>query len=283
MELWYTEKHTKDAGLTLRVKETLKVWVSEYQTIEVLDTFEYGRVLLLDGLVMCTERDEFIYHELLVHPAMFLHPDPRNVLVIGGGDGGAVREVLKHPEVRSVILCEIDNAVVETAREFLPTMSSAMFSDPRASIVVEDGIAYLKRNQAQFDVIIVDSTDPVGPAKGLFEAPFYELCLRGLRQKGIVAAQTESPFYHLEFIKGVKANMLEAGFESVHFYFAPVPTYPSGMWSWVVAGSGIDPTNGLDAEAVKERAARMELNYYTPKMHGSLFALPRFFENALNQ
>ncbi len=283
MELWYTEKHTRDAGLTLRVKETLKVWVSEYQTIEVLDTFEYGRVLLLDGLVMCTERDEFIYHELLVHPAMFAHSHPREVLVIGGGDGGAVREVLKHPGVERVILCEIDNAVVETAREFLPTMSSAMFSDARASIIIEDGVTYLKRNKARFDVIVIDSTDPVGPAKGLFESKFYNLCLQGLKPGGLLAAQTESPFYHLDFIKGVKDNFKAAGFDTISFYCAPVPTYPSGMWSWGLAGFKIDPVGDFDPQMAKKKSIGMELKYYTPEMHSGLFCLPKFFQNALDQ
>ena len=283
MELWYTEKHTKDAGLTLRVRETLKVWVSEYQTIELLDTFEYGRVLLLDGLVMCTERDEFIYHELLAHPAMFAHPSPKAVLVIGGGDGGAVREILKHPEVEEVVLCEIDNAVVETAREFLPTMSSAMFSDARASIVIEDGIAYLKRNKERFDIIIVDSTDPVGPAKGLFESRFYSLCLNGLKPGGMLAAQTESPFYHLDFIKRVKANLQQADFDTVSFYCAPVPTYPSGMWSWGLAGYKIDPLADFSLETAKKRSSIMDLKYYTPEMHSGLFCLPKFFQDALDQ
>ncbi len=281
MELWYTEKHTKDAGLTLRVKETLKVWISEYQTIEVLDTFEYGRVLLLDGLVMCTERDEFIYHELLVQPAMFSHPCPEQVLVIGGGDGGAVREVLKHNEVKSVVLCEIDKAVIETAREFLPTMSAAMFSDSRASIIIEDGISYLKQNQGKFDIIIIDSTDPVGPAKGLFKEEFYKLCLNGLRSNGIIAAQTESPFYHLDFIKNIKANLKNAGFHTISFYCGSVPTYPSGMWSWAVASCGLDPYSDFNLEKARSKAAKLELKYYTPEMHKGLFQLPKFVKDAL--
>jgi spermidine synthase len=279
MDLWYTEYHTRHVGLTLRVKETLFVSQTEYQTIEVLDTEDYGRVLLLDGLVMTTQRDEFVYHEMIVHPAMYVHPDPKDVLVIGGGDGGAVREVVRHDPCVRVVLCEIDGLVVETAKRFFPEISCALEGNSRVEVVIQDGVKYLEDSTDSFDVIIVDSTDPIGPAAGLFKTDFFKRCFDSLRGDGIMVAQSESPFYHLDLIRQMRENMMEAGFPIVKFCWGFVPTYPSGMWSWAIASKRYDPVGDFDVEKAKRR--RIPTRYYTAELHRAAFVLPAFFAQGL--
>ncbi len=279
MELWYTEHHTPNAGLTLKVKETLFTGRSPYQSIEVLDTEEYGRVLLLDGLIMTTDRDEFVYHEMIVHPALFLHPRAEKVLVIGGGDGGAIREVVKHPEVKKAALCEIDSMVVEVAKRFFPALSLELEGNARVEVLIQDGIRYLRESRGQWDVILVDSTDPIGPASGLFEEDFYRECFESLKSDGILVAQSESPFYHLDLQARMKKALSRAGFPCVYFYTGPVPTYPSGFWSWVMASRRYHPLKDFREERVE--ALGVGLRYYTPQIHKAAFALPAFMKNAL--
>ncbi len=280
MELWYTEQHTPNVGLTLRVKETLCVKKSAYQDIVVLDTYEYGRMLLLDGMVMTTDRDEFVYHEMITHPSLFVHPDPREVLVVGGGDGGAVREVLKHRSVNNVTLCEIDETVIEVCKEYFPNISCELSGNPKVSIAVEDGALFLDRHPGTFDIIIVDSTDPVGPAVSLFSQDFFSKCLASLKEGGILVAQSESPLYHLDTIRDMKKSLMEAGFKKVRFYWGVVPTYPSGMWSWVIASNAVDPVEDFSKERFYK--SPVPTKYYTPEIHLSAFSLPAFFENALS-
>jgi spermidine synthase len=280
MELWYTELHSHDAGIKLKVKETLFTGRSEYQTIEVLNTFEYGRVLLLDGLIMTTDRDEYIYHEMITHPALYLHPAPADVLIIGGGDGGAVREVVKHKDVKSVVLCEIDRLVIETCMKFFPSIASELKGNDRVSVVVDDGIKYLEDNKSAFDVIIIDSTDPIGPAVGLFKTEFYKKCLSALKPDGILVAQSESPFYHLETIKDMNRNLHQAGFPFVDFYTGSIPTYPSGMWSWVMASKKYDPLKDFNTERFE--AHKIPTRYFTERLCLASFALPSFMEEAIS-
>jgi len=281
MELWYTERHTANAGLTLRIRETLFVSKSRYQTVEVLDTEEYGRLLLLDGLVMTSQRDEFIYHEMIVHPALHLHPRPRDVLVIGGGDGGAVREVTKHPAPERVVLCEIDALVVEVSRRFFPEISSELEGNPRVQVIIQDGIEYLADQRECFDVLLVDSTDPIGPATGLFKADFFRACNSALRPDGILVAQSESPFYHLPALAEMAGNLREAGFPVVKFYWGPVPTYPSGVWSWVMASKRYDPVRDFDS--ARASGLNIPTRYYTTELHRAAFVLPAFFAGAVGQ
>ncbi|NDY43235.1 polyamine aminopropyltransferase [Dissulfurirhabdus thermomarina] len=279
MELWYTERHLPDAGLTLRVRETLYTGRSAFQSIEVLDTPAFGRMLLLDGLVMLTERDEFVYHEMIAHPALFTHPAPRDVLVVGGGDGGTVREVLKHGGVRRVVLCEIDEMVVEVARRFFPEVASGLSGDPRVEIAFEDGARYVEAHPGAFDVILVDSTDPVGPAEALFAEAFFRGCRGALREGGLLAAQCESPYYHLDVIRRVRSGLAAAGFPVVRFYTGGIPTYPSGTWCWVMASLGPDPVRDFDA--ARAAAAGLATRYYSPGLHAGAFALPRFLAEAV--
>lgn len=274
MELWYTEKHSDNVGITLKITQTLFSGRSDFQQLEILDTLEYGRMMLLDGLVMVTERDEFIYHDMITHPALFTHPAPKKVLVIGGGDGGSIREIVRHPEVELAVLCEIDGLVIEKSLEFLPSMSSAINGEhPRVKLHVDDGLAYIRQHQGEFDVILVDSTDPIGPAVGLFEEDFYRLVFSALKEDGIMVAQSESPFYHADIQKTMFRN-LRTVFPIVEMYQAFIPTYPSGFWSFAFASKKYHPVRDFDAE----RAAKRDFHtrYYNENLHLGAFMLPTF-------
>ncbi len=280
MELWYTEKHTPDAGITIKCRKTLFSRHSDIQRIDVLETKEFGRMLLLDGLVMTTERDEFFYHEMLVHPAvnLSLRP-PGEVLVIGGGDGGAVRELMKYPSIRRIVLCEIDPMVVEVSREFLPGISCALSENDRLEMVFMDGEEYVGENEGRFDLIIVDSSDPIGAAEILFTEGFYKKCLEGLSLEGIMVVQSESPIYHLQVMKQVKHSLISAGFSHVRFYTAPVPTYPGGFWSWAAAFKNDFKNSGNRFFLPHEEVER--LKFFTPDMLRSCFVLPAFLKREL--
>ncbi len=274
MDLWYTEKHTDGAGITLRVKKSLFSGESEFQKLDIVDTMDYGRMMLLDGLVMVTERDEFIYHDMITHPALFTHPNPQKVLVIGGGDGGTIREIVRHPEVELAVLCEIDGLVIEKSIELLPSMASAIDgSNPKVKLHIDDGIAYIKEHQGEFDVILVDSTDPIGPAVGLFEEDFYQTVFAALKEDGIMVAQSESPFYHADIQKEMFGN-LRAVFPIVEMYQAFIPTYPSGFWSFAFASKQYHPVKDFD----RKRAANREFHtrYYNEDLHLGAFMLPTF-------
>ncbi len=274
MELWYTEKHSDNVGITMKISKTLYSGESEFQKLEILETLEYGRMMLLDGLVMVTERDEFVYHDMIVHPALFTHPAAKKVLVIGGGDGGSIREIVKHPGVELAVLCEIDGLVIDKAIEFLPSMACAIDgSNPRVKLHVDDGLAYIRDHQNEFDVILVDSTDPIGPAVGLFEEDFYRLVFSALKEDGIMVAQSESPFYHADIQKSMYQN-LRSVFPIVEMYQAFIPTYPSGLWSFAFASKKYHPVNDFD----RARAAGRDFHtrYYNEDLHLGAFMLPTF-------
>lgn len=274
MELWYTEKHSENVGITMKITKTLFSGRSEYQQLEIIDTLEYGRMMLLDGLVMVTERDEFIYHDMIAHPALFTHPAPKKVLVIGGGDGGSIREIVRHPGVELAVLCEIDGLVIEKSLEFLPSMASAIDGKhPRVQLHVDDGLAYIRQHQSAFDIILIDSTDPIGPAVGLFEKDFYQLVFSALKEDGIMVAQSESPFYHADIQKNMFRN-LRAVYPIVEMYQAFIPTYPSGFWSFAFASKKYHPVKDFNAE----RAARRDFHtrYYNENLHLGAFMLPTF-------
>ena len=269
LDLWFTERHSPSLGITLKVREVLHRETTPYQDLAVLDTYQYGRLLALDGVIQTTERDEFVYHEMIAHVPLFSHPDPREVLVVGGGDGGVVREVLKHPGVQRAVLVEIDRAVVEASRAFLPSISSGL-DDPRVELVVADGIEYVRGTTAAFDVVIVDSTDPVGPAVGLFSGEFYGSVRRALREGGIMVAQTDSPFTAPGRIREVLAAV-RGHFPVARTYLASVPTYPAGLWAFTAGSTRVDP-------AVPSRMppAGFQSRYYTSELHRAAFVLPRF-------
>lgn len=274
MDLWYTEKHTEGAGMTLQVEKTLFSGESDFQKLDIVETRDYGRMMLLDGLVMVTERDEFVYHDMITHPALFTHPRPENVLVIGGGDGGTIREIVRHPEVKRAILCEIDGLVIEKSIEWLPSMACDIDgSNPKVSLHVDDGIAYIKAHQGEFDVILVDSTDPIGPAVGLFEEDFYQTVAKALKTDGIMVAQSESPFYHGAIQQDMYRN-LRAVFPIVEMYQAFIPTYPSGLWSFAFASKQYHPVRDFDRERAANRS--FHTRYYNEDLHLGAFMLPTF-------
>ena len=273
MELWYTEKQTSHLGFSCKIKETLYRAQTEYQEIAVLDTFQFGRMLVLDGMVQTTVADEFVYHEMIVHIPLRTHPYPRAVLVIGGGDGGAVREISRYPQVEKITLAEIDPRVVEASKRFLPELSSAL-DDSRLEIKIADGIEHIRSLQEAYDIIIVDSTEPVGPAVGLFASSFYEAVFRALKPEGILVAQTESPFFNAELIRTV-FRRIKAVFPRTHLYLAPVPTYPGGLWSFTLGSKHHHP---LEPQG---RFVPQGARYYTPQIHDSSFSLPRFVQELL--
>ena len=277
MTIWYTEKHTPHSGITMEVKSTIYHGESDFQTLDILDTFEFGRVLLLDGVVMLTERDEFVYHEMLAHVPLNMHPSPEKVLIIGGGDGGTVREVLKHSQVREVTLVEIDQLVVKTALEYLPGISEGL-KDPRTKVVYADGVRFVAEAlPGAYDVILVDSTDPVGPAEALFAKDFFQNCAHALSPDGVFVSQSESPFYHMPFM--VKMHeLMERIYPMVGFYLAAVPTYPSGNWSFLMGSKA----EGISLSQFRDND-ELSTKYYDSKIHTACFALPRYLTKALGR
>lgn len=280
-EDWFLEKHTPFAGLTLAVKERLYNHQSEFQHIEVLETVEYGRLLLLDGYVMLTERDEFVYHEMIVHTPLLSHGSARRVLVIGGGDGGSVREVLRHEGVEKVTLVEIDGEVIETSRRFFPELADCL-DDPRAEVLCQDGFVFLDEHHSAFDVIIVDSIDPVGEGAKLFTADFYGKVKAALRPGGVAVFQTESPFYHAPVL-GAVHGQLRGLFTHVALYLAHIPTYPSGLWSFTFVSDAIDPRAIAAQTIAAAQPASFPgiLKYFNPEVFKAAFALPNYIRAAL--
>ncbi len=263
----YREYHSPHSGIFLKKDRILFREQSQYQEIEIFENGFFGRVLTLDGLVMTTERDEFIYHEMLVHPAMVSHPAPERILIVGGGDGGTAREVLKYP-VREVHLVEIDGMVIEASRRYLPTISSAL-DDERLRIHVEDATIWIEDHRDEFDVVIVDSTDPIGPAEGLIGEAFFENVFRALRKDGIMVIQSESPHYHLDTIRTIAKRLFRI-FPVLHMYTAPIPTYPGGYWAFSMV------TKGLRIEERQEIPGG--LKYFNRSIYRGAFALPQFLK-----
>jgi spermidine synthase len=271
MDLWFTEKIEEKLGLTLKIKSTLHAENTPYQRIDVLETEALGKMLLLDGAVMLTERDEFIYHEMITHVPLSTHPHPRHVLVIGGGDGGTVREILKHPSVEQIDLVEIDVRVIEICQTYFPQVSQRL-NDPRVKLRIEDGIHFVKKTSNPYDIVLVDSTDPVGPAKGLFEETFFKDIHRCLRQDGIMVAQSESPFLHPSIIQEM-VQTLKKIFPIVKIYLAPIPTYPSGLWSFAFCSKEYDPLLHFHPRGLEPQS-----RYYNEEIHRSAFSLPNFIK-----
>lgn len=277
MGLWYDETFDDHTRLGLRVKETLFSGRSHYQKIEVIDTTGFGRVLVLDDVFMTSEYDEFLYHELLVHPALTTAPKIERVLVIGGGDGGTVREVLRHPDVRKCVMIELDEMVVEVSKEHLPSIGTA-WDDPRLQIRFIDGIDYVKRNEDErYDVILLDGTDPVGPGAVLFDESFYGGCKRILAPDGVLALQSESPLLMMDLFVETQ-HKLRRAFSEVHPYTGPVPLYGTGTWSWTWCANTGEPLRAIP----ERQAAIVEgSKAYNEDVHRAAFALPNYVRHAL--
>lgn len=276
MELWFTEFQTQNLGLTARIKETLYMGKSDFQDVAVVDTYEFGRMLVLDGVFQTSIYDEYIYHEMIAHVPLFLHPDPRQVLVIGGGDGGSVREVVKHPTVQRVEMVEIDGLVVEVSKKFLPEISSALISNhPKVQLKIGDGIAHMARAENQYDVIIVDCSDPIGPGEGLFTYGFYKDVYKALKPDGLFVQQTESPFYHQPLLKRLRKD-IESLFPLTRTYLAHIPLYPGGTHCFTIGSKRYDP---LTADT---RAPDFATRYYNKELGRSCFVLPNFVQELLS-
>ncbi len=271
MDLWFTEKQTDSLALSCLVNKTIYREKTKYQDLAVVETAEYGRMLILDGVIMTTEADEFFYHEMIAHVPLNTHPCPKDVLVVGGGDGGTVREVLKHPTVSRVVLAEIDEGVVNASRKYLPTLSSG-FSDPRVEMNFIDAVLYVREHPNEFDVVIIDSPDPVGPGEGLFTREFYQNVANALKKDGIMVAQTESPVVNKDLLRKIHAN-LDGLFPLVRLYLGIVPTYPAGLWSYTLGSKGPDPV-----AVPPEKFVALETKFYTPEVHRAAFVLPPFVQ-----
>ncbi len=276
---WIDEEYQGIVRTGFRLKKRVFKGRSPFQAVEVVETAGHGKLLLIDGMTMVSERDEFVYHEMIAHVPLFLHPRPRRVLVIGGGDGGSVREVLRHRSVERCVLAEIDPLVVEASRRYLPS-TAAKLSDKRCAVKIGDGVAFVRETEERFDVVIVDSTEPFGPAKELFGPAFYKDVRRVLTEDGIVVSQAGSPFYEIATIKNL-ARLLKPVFPVVDAYLFTNLTYPGGLWTFTYASKGLRPVR--DFKPARVRAARLPLRWYNADVHAGAFALPQFLKDALGR
>lgn len=277
--LWVDEVYQGIVRTSFKLKKRLFKGKSPFQTVEVVETAGHGKILLIDGMTMVSERDEFVYHEMIAHPALFLHPKPRRVLVIGGGDGGTVREVLRHKSVETCVLVEIDGLVVEASRKYISQTAGAL-SDKRVRVLIEDGVKFVSETSRKFDVVIVDSTEPFGPAKELFGPSFYKNVKRILTKDGVVASQAGSPFYEITTIKNL-FKITKLIFPVVEVCLFNNLTYPGGLWAFTFATKGLHPVRDFVPSRVK--AARMRLRWYNAEIHAGCFALPNFLKKAIGR
>ncbi len=278
---WLTEIHERDgSAFSLRIRTKLHEEQTPFQTIAIYETTDFGNLMVIDGCTMVSDRENFIYHEMMAHPALFIHPAPRRVAIIGGGDCGTLREVLKHRDLVAATQIDIDERVTRLAERYFPELTAAN-SDPRAQLLFADGIAWIRAAPpGQLDVIIVDSTDPVGPAEGLFSAGFYADCHRALGSGGLLVQQSESPLYHQRLLREVHEAMRAVGFATVKPLFFPQPIYPSGWWSATLACKD-GPIDGFrEADADEQSLAT---SYYNAAIHRAAFAVPRFVQRALQR
>lgn len=269
---WYTEKQTENFGITMKINKTLHTEQTEFQYLEMAETAEWGNMLFLDGMVMTSEKDEFVYHEMVAHVPLFTHPKPEKVLVVGGGDGGVIREILKHPSVKKATLVDIDGKVIEYSKKFLPSIASGL-EDERVEVMVGDGFMHIAESEDKYDVIMVDSTEPVGPAVNLFTKGFYAGISRALKEDGIFVAQSDNPWFKADLIKQVQSDVREI-FPITKLYLANIPTYPSGLWAFTIGSKKYDP---LAVPA--ERFHDIDTKYYTKELHNAAFVLPKFVKD----
>jgi spermidine synthase len=276
---WFTEEAAEE-GCAFSLKITKKLYSEQtpYQLLEIYQTESFGKLMTLDGLVMLTDRDNFIYHEMMTHPALFCHPDPRRVLIIGGGDCGSLRETLKYDSVEQADQVELDEQVTRISEKYFPDLCQSN-DDPRAHFYFEDGIQWLARSKPDsYDIIIIDSTDPVGPAEGLFSTEFYGDCLGALDANGILIAQSESPLLHTELIKNMRSAMVRAGFQEVVTLLFPQCSYPSGWWSSTMTVKKGSLLNFRQNDFVEKT---FDTEFYNIDIHQSSQILPEFLRFAL--
>ena len=279
MDIWFSQMDTENVKTSIRVDKQLFSETSEYQRIDVFESKEFGKMIVLDGEIIFSEADEFIYNEMVVHVPMAVHPHVRNVLIIGGGDGGVARVCTQYPEIETIDVVEPDELFVRVSREFFPETAKG-FDDARVKITNVDGLRFLRRCQNQYDLIINDSTDPFGPGEGLFTKEFYGNCYKALKADGIMVNQQESPFYPNDAIAMQRAHKrIVESFPISKVYQAHIPTYPSGHWLFGFASKKYHPIANQDAERWK--AYGIKTKYYNEQLHRGAFALPNYVEELL--
>ena len=281
MELWFSEFHAPDVKHSIRVNKHLYSKKSDYQQIDIFDTPEFGRILALDGNVMLTERDEFIYDEMITHVPMAVHPDIRDVLVIGAGDGGVVKELTRYDSVQRIDLVEMDSQVIDACRTYLPE-NACRLDDQRVHIYFDNALRFIRRCKNEYDLIIVDSTDPFGPSEGYFTREFYVICYNALRDDGIMVNQHGSPFYKHDSDEMQRCHKrIVSTFPISRVYQAHIPTYAAGYWLFGFASKKYHPIDDFNAE--KWRSLNLDTKYYTTRLHIGAFYLPAFLEKMLEE
>ena len=274
MELWFSEEHTANVRLSLKVDKQLFSEVSDYQRVDIYESVEYGRVLVLDGRIMITERDEFIYHEMITHVPMCVNPLIKKVLLVGGGDGGSARELLKYESIEKIDLVEVDEAVIKGCRRHIP-QTAACLDNERVELFIGDGLKFIRRRADEYDLIIIDSTDPFGAGEGLFTKEFYGNCYNALKSEGIMINQHENPFYSRDVAAMQRAHKrLTGSFPIVRVYQINIPTYPAGQWLFGFASKKYHPTEGVDFERWED--LKIQTHCYNTKIHIGAFALPTY-------
>ena len=281
MELWYTENHTDNVKFSIKVDKHLRSAEREYQRIDIFESKEFGRILTLDGYLMVTEKDEYIYHEMITHIPMAVNPDITNVLVIGAGDGGTVRELTRYNHIKNIDMVEIDEMVVEICREYLP-QTACRLTDPRVHIFYQDGLRFVRNKENEYDLIIVDSTDPFGVGEGLFTKEFYGNCFKALKDDGILVNQHESTFY-TSYANSMKRahSRIKSTFPIALVYQAHIPTYPSGHWLFGFASKKYDPRTDLKADWWNSLGIKTK--YYNTILHTGCFAIPNNVRDQLRE
>jgi spermidine synthase len=279
----FTETLYDAFGQSFRIDKVYFENKTEHQHLMIFHNAALGRVMVLDGVVQTTEKDEFVYHEMMAHVPLFAHGNAKQVLIVGGGDGGMLREVMKHQSVEQVTMVEIDNAVIEMAKEYLPNHSRGAFDDPRANIVIADGMDFVRDTEQTFDVIISDSTDPIGPGEILFTNDFYAQCKRILNPGGVVVTQNGVAFFQLDEVK-TTSSRLSRHFSDATFYSAAVPTYYGGIMTFAW-GSNEPALRDVAVATLQQRFddSGISTRYYTPEIHKASFALPKYIVDALSE
>lgn len=281
MDFWFSESHTPDVKLSLKVKKQLYSRKSDYQKIDVFDTQEFGKVLALDGNIMLTERDEFIYNEMIVHVPMAVHPGIKRVLVIGVGDGGVVGELTRYERIKRIDLVEMDEQVAEACRQYLPA-NAGRLDDERVHIYYENALKYIRRCEDKYDLIIVDSNDPFGPAEGLFTREFYGNCFKALKSDGIMVNQQGSPFYAEDADAMQRSHKrIVNTFPISRVYQAHIPSFAAGYWLFGFASKKYHPIDDLNVE--EWNSLHLKTKYYTTRLHKGAFYLPAFLEEMLQE
>ena len=281
MELWYTEEHTKNVRFSIKVDKQLVSVKSDFQRIDIFESQEFGRFLTLDGFMMLTEKDEFIYHEMITHVPMAVNPKAKKILVIGAGDGGTVRELVKYEYIERIDMVEIDKMVVDVCREYLPKTANKL-DDERVHIYYEDGLKFVRSKTNEYDIVIVDSTDPFGPGEDLFTREFYGNCFNALKDDGILVNQHESPYYEADAKATARANkQLRAVFPFATVYQLHIPTYPSGHWLFGFASKKYNPVKDLKDDEWNKFG--IKTRYYNTELHKGAFALPNYVKELINE